>query len=163
MLTCASCEKKFKTSVIINGKKRSLSQRKHCLECVPYGQRTIYRNKPVIPGKRHEEREFVCQTCNLPKKNKTRNNECSSCRNKKIRLERKTKAIQGKGGSCQICHYNKYIGALDFHHLEDQQKENSLSQLWLLSINRINTELDKCVLLCKVCHAEVHGGITKCP
>lgn len=161
MTICANCEKEFKTSVIINGKKVSLSARKHCLECVPYGERSIYKGQRVIPERRHKNREFICTTCKQPKRNKTRNNECSSCRNKEIRLKRKIQAIQDKGGKCQICGYDRYIGALDFHHLGNQKKENELSKLWLLSVKRISKELDKCALLCKVCHAEVHGGVVK--
>ena len=160
MLICSNCNKEFNTSVIIDGERKSLSKRKYCLECVPYGKRTIYRGKIVIPEDRYREREFICLTCGKVKKNKSRNNECSSCRNKRTRIERKIAAIKKKGGACQICGYNKYIGSLDFHHTGEQKKEDSLSRLFLHSMERIEKELKKCILLCRNCHGEVHGGVT---
>ena len=158
MIKCAKCKEEFKSSAIVNGKRISLHKRKHCLKCVPYGKRTIYKGREVDPKTRFKERVFVCITCGKTKKNKNRNNECSSCRNKKLRLSRKNKAIQDKGGKCKICSYDKYVGGLDFHHTVE--KERDLSSLWLNSPKTIEKELKKCVLLCCRCHREVHAGIT---
>lgn len=27
-------------------------------------------------------------------------------------------AVAYKGGKCQVCGYNKYVGALEFHHVD---------------------------------------------
>jgi hypothetical protein len=69
-------------------------------------------------------------------------------------------AIIYKGSSCLICGYNRFIGALDFHHLDPAEKDFGLStkgitRAWAL----VKQELDKTVLLCSNCHREVHGGV----
>lgn len=35
----------------------------------------------------------------------------------------KEMGVQYKGGKCCICGYDKYIGALEFHHLDPNQKD----------------------------------------
>ena len=57
--------------------------------------------------------------------------------------------------------YNKCIEALAFHHLDENLKNFTLSGNWGLSWEQIEKKLEKCVLLCCRCHAEVHAGITK--
>lgn len=36
-------------------------------------------------------------------------------------------AVAYKGGKCQCCGYNKYIGALKFHHVDPAQKDFGIS------------------------------------
>lgn len=67
-------------------------------------------------------------------------------------------AVNYKGGKCSICHYNKNLAALSFHHLNPKEKDLEISKF-----NRSNTlekkhidELDKCILLCENCHQEEH-------
>ena len=72
----------------------------------------------------------------------------------------KEMAIELKGGKCQICGYNRYNGALDFHHLDENNKEFDLSTRGLTrSWERIKKEVEKCILVCANCHREIHGGI----
>lgn len=73
----------------------------------------------------------------------------------------KKKSVEYKGGKCCICGYNKYVGALDFHHVDPSQKEFNISRLRLYTWERVKMELDKCVCVCKNCHAELHGNVTK--
>ena len=69
-------------------------------------------------------------------------------------------AIEYKGSKCCVCGYNKYFGALQFHHTNPQEKEFSLSKKGLTrSWDKIKIELDKCILVCANCHAEIHAGI----
>lgn len=70
----------------------------------------------------------------------------------------KQKCIDYKGGKCEKCSYNKYIGALEFHHNDPKQKDFSVSsgghtRAW----EKVKIELDKCTLLCANCHREVHA------
>lgn len=49
---------------------------------------------------------------------------CRKCRVEAVQRRRdkiKEMAVQYKGGKCCICGYNKYIGALEFHHLDPNQ------------------------------------------
>jgi hypothetical protein len=71
-------------------------------------------------------------------------------------IKRKIKAIEYKGGACKHCGYSKYYGALEFHHLDPNEKDFSWQKLRLRSWDSITSELDKCILLCANCHREEH-------
>jgi hypothetical protein len=64
-----------------------------------------------------------------------------------------------KGGKCVFCGYNKYIGSLDFHHTNPNEKKYSISDLRTYSFDTLKIELDKCILVCRNCHGELHGGL----
>lgn len=91
---------------------------------------------------------------------------CSDCFSKGVykyqldrALSRKIKAIKNKGGKCNTCGYNKNLSALVFHHLDPNIKDMSLDARTLgnNSVEVINKELDKCILLCHNCHHELHN------
>jgi hypothetical protein len=72
----------------------------------------------------------------------------------------KIKSIEYKGGGCIRCGYSRYVGCLHFHHIDPTQKDfgiSGISKAW----DTIRAELDKCVLLCSICHSELHGGLWK--
>jgi len=77
------------------------------------------------------------------------------------RLENKKKSIEYKGGKCIICGYNKCLRSLDFHHLDPNEKEFSISKNKNRKFENIIPELNKCILVCSNCHGEIHEGITK--
>lgn len=85
---------------------------------------------------------------------------CKDCtRQDTIDRQRKLKqlCVTYKGGECSKCGYNKCIGALDFHHLNPDEKDFSIGHLKNYSFSdKIKKELDKCVLLCSNCHREKH-------
>ena len=87
---------------------------------------------------------------------------CKPCNNKityEKQLIRKAECVKYKGGKCVVCNYDKYIGSLDFHHLNPNEKEFNIAQLRTYSLQKLTKELDKCILLCKNCHSEVHHGL----
>lgn len=92
---------------------------------------------------------------------------CKSClKDHTIERQRKFKedCVKYKGSKCVICSYNKYIGALEFHHLDPSKKDFSISNQKLTKFDsRIFEELNKCVLLCANCHREVHSGLVELP
>jgi 5-methylcytosine-specific restriction endonuclease McrA len=67
--------------------------------------------------------------------------------------------IEYKGGKCEKCGYDKYDGALEFHHLDPSKKDFAISKKKARYIDKLKPELDKCILLCSNCHRELHGGI----
>jgi len=73
-------------------------------------------------------------------------------------ISRKKEAIQSKGGKCEMCGYDKYYGALEFHHKNPTEKDVDWSKLRLRSKQKINEELNKCMLVCANCHREIHGA-----
>ncbi len=78
----------------------------------------------------------------------------------RYRLLQKQKAVEYKGGCCQLCGYDKYVGALQFHHLNPNEKEFSLGKTGATYVwEDVKKELDKCICLCANCHAEVHAGL----
>ena len=67
--------------------------------------------------------------------------------------------MEYKGGKCESCGYNKYIGALEFHHKDFSQKDFQISRHRLQTFNDdVEKELNKCLLLCANCHREIHSG-----
>lgn len=78
---------------------------------------------------------------------------------KKRRRKLRQMAVDLLGGKCVVCGYCRDIKALDFHHLDENQKEFGLSDRGLTrSWEKIKVEALKCVLLCANCHREVHSG-----
>lgn len=72
----------------------------------------------------------------------------------------KLKLINHRGGKCVICGYSKYIGALQFHHVNPSEKSFTISGK-TKAFSSLLAESEKCVILCANCHAEVHGGFSK--
>lgn len=69
------------------------------------------------------------------------------------------RAVEYKGGKCQVCGYSRSIAALDFHHRDPNQKDFGIGGAISYGWERIRAEVDKCDLLCKCCHAEEHDRI----
>lgn len=92
---------------------------------------------------------------------------CKKCTNEQTterHLAFKKLAVEHKGGRCVCCGYKKYFGALDFHHLNPEEKEFNLGQFKTGNLNdKVKNELDKCILVCSNCHREIHAGITMVP
>lgn len=89
--------------------------------------------------------------------------EAAQKRKAKSRKNLLNKLKELKKGQCYVCGYNRYIGALDFHHLDPATKDRrfkSISDiLRASSLDAAIEETKKCVLLCANCHREVHGGL----
>lgn len=76
------------------------------------------------------------------------------------RKRTKIKLIKYKGGECEKCGYNKCISALHFHHLNSEEKDFTISSK-SLSFDKLKNEVDKCILVCSNCHAEIHEELNK--
>lgn len=77
----------------------------------------------------------------------------------------KRKAILAMGGKCQCCGYSRSDKALQFHHLDPSTKEFGMGQVRAAprKIEKVADELEKCVLVCSNCHAEIHDGLRDVP
>jgi hypothetical protein len=76
----------------------------------------------------------------------------------------KAQLVEEAGGRCCICGYDRYVGALEFHHLDPGQKRHDVSKYGVtLSLAAARDEASKCVLLCSNCHAEVERGVSTLP
>ena len=105
------------------------------------------------------------QTVERKKKNrlhylKHKKEYCKIAREKKRFI--KKELIDIKGGKCEICGYNKCIEALDFHHKDPDKKEFTISMALAKNkknIEELKIEINKCLLLCKNCHTELHYNL----
>jgi transposase len=92
---------------------------------------------------------------------------CLACRKDRVvRRRRRVKEILvvEAGGSCVTCGYDRYAGALQFHHLDPATKSFGLGLRGVAhSLARCREEAAKCVLLCANCHAEVEAGVAELP
>lgn len=102
----------------------------------------------------------ICDKHGLTEYSEGKRPRCRKCVviavNKRRKLL-KTLAIEHKGGKCEKCGYDKCPGALQFHHLNPSTKSFGISTSGTTkSWKRIMEELNKCIMLCANCHAEVH-------
>jgi DNA-binding CsgD family transcriptional regulator len=88
---------------------------------------------------------------------------CRRCRSASVSRRRrrlKQTLVLEAGGACRLCGYSRCLSALEFHHLEPENKAFALSEEGVTrSIARARAEARKCALLCANCHAEVESGI----
>ena len=61
------------------------------------------------------------------------------------------------GGECKRCGYNKCLDALDFHHIEPNEKSFNFRQGRGYAWDRLIEEAKKCELVCANCHREIHS------
>lgn len=78
---------------------------------------------------------------------------------KSFRKRNKERAVEYKGGKCEKCGYDKCISALEFHHLDPTQKDFNPSINMNMAWDKIQNEIDKCILVCANCHREIHEEI----
>jgi hypothetical protein len=82
----------------------------------------------------------------------------------KRRKMMRTKSLEYKGGKCELCGYATCMNALEFHHIDDMNKDFGISARgYTRSWDTVKKELDKTILVCANCHREVHSGITQLP
>ena len=62
---------------------------------------------------------------------------------------------------CKLCKFKEHEAALDFHHLDPNQKEIDVARLARnsVSLESLKTEIRKCIVLCATCHRLVHVGV----
>jgi hypothetical protein len=128
--------------------------------------------KYELKSKSREKTERVCPRCSKEKKlvefyqrkgKAGASSYCKPCTNEQTAERQrgfKIIAVKYKGGCCEKCGYDKYCGALEFHHLDPKEKDFQLGGIKLLKLtDSVKKELDKCILVCSNCHREIHGGI----
>lgn len=164
MPICKKCGEQFPSlSKDENGKRQDSRRRVYCFKCNPKGERKLWKgNLSKRERSIGNKIEILCKTCNKPFTG-WKNLECSTCRNKATRKNRKEKALDILGNRCKICGYDKCKSALVFHHMNKDEKDFSFADSWGLAWEELQKEIQKCVLLCCRCHAEIHEGLTSLP
>jgi predicted HNH restriction endonuclease len=171
MKKCLKCNVDLPNIIVIDGKRHNICNRKFCLDCSPFKQHNTKNLNlyEIIQTKK------ICPSCNIEKSidefyRRRNDTNCSTyCKNcttietTKRQRTVKQKAVNYLGGKCSICNYDKYTGALEFHHINPAEKDFNIAELKLSSFERIKPELDKCLLVCSNCHREIHGKIIEIP
>ena len=148
---CLKCDTKIPNTKWIDGKLRSLTKRKYCLNCSPFGQHNTVSLKI-------EEQIKNCKNCGSKFTNK-KQSICAVCQYKKRWNNRKNQVYNIVGTACWLCSYDKGIqgtAALDFHHVNPLLKKFNVSRREIAGLrwDKIWEEMQKCVLLCCRCHRE---------
>jgi len=127
-------------------------QTKHCSKC----------DKDLLLSEFHKNQAW-CKSCGKEYNRKHRKENPQMYRNraKKWHQKVKQKCVDYKGGKCSVCGYSKCLAALEFHHINPEEKD---FQIGRRGIDRhrqwgkwLEKELDKCLLLCANCHRELHS------
>jgi uncharacterized C2H2 Zn-finger protein len=177
MNICQKCSAPFPNWLKIGGVLKNLHCRKFCLTCSPYKAHntknlTITDYKPVFITRDGVSLK-LCPTCDQYLEYSTKNfyitgagkyhhycKPCGKTRTVERQRDLKRQCIDYKGGKCSVCGYNKYNGSLTFHHLDPSKKEFGIAEGRCYNFEKLKLELEKCILVCRNCHGEIHGGIT---
>lgn len=87
---------------------------------------------------------------------------CRKCETKKstmLRYKFKAKCQHYLGSKCSICGYKTSSYSLDFHHKDVDQKDFCIASYKTRNFEKAKSELDKCILVCRNCHFEIHEKI----
>lgn len=140
------------------------SQRKFCsIRCkgrfaAPNFGRTEYRPMPS----RNRDTCLVCDNPLTGRQTQYCSVKCKSASHasyitqKQRGFNRKLRLVQRLGGQCTHCGYNKNLAAMHFHHHDNKAFGLSVAELRSRSMAIIETEIEKCELLCGNCHGELH-------
>ncbi len=102
--------------------------------------------------------EYSCKEC---VKERTRNNYHSNKEKwnettKRNHRKRREKLQELKASlSCTKCNEQRHW-LLDFHHVDPTQKDFQLSQGERYGWEKVQSEIEKCVVLCSNCHRDFH-------
>lgn len=105
---------------------------------------------------------FKCKVCEVEGEQnfyKSQKYFCKTCWNKRTVKTQKDKIAELKkenGGCCSRCGYDRCPDALEFHHKDPTQKEFHLGDARGFNITKLRKELEKCILVCRNCHTEIH-------
>ena len=162
-MKCRACNNDIPKSILVDGVRRNLQNRKFCLACSPFGCHNT--KKEIDAYDTVGEKLKKCIKCGriLPidyfyRKGENEQSYCKVCYNKycMIRWNKiKIKAIAYKGGACEACgREGLHPVEFDFHHVGE--KSDMWNTLRLKAWDKIVFELDKCQLLCCGCHGKAH-------
>lgn len=97
---------------------------------------------------------FLCRICGKS----SEKGLCQGCNTKIRRYRSKVLAIDLKGGVCNRCGWSGNIAAFEFHHMESEEKDFTISNVANRAWEIIEIELNKCELLCSNCHRIEHSN-----
>ena len=134
-----------------------------CTNCHKTIHQGTITGRPI--GKSRTERTTkMCNTHGETEHYKKKNGvwKCCKCNSEAVRKslnKSREKVFEYMGSVCSICSTtNTYL--MEFHHKTPKDKELCISDSMKLTWNKIQPELDKCIMVCGNCHREIHNGLT---
>ena len=100
-------------------------------------------------------RKLECQVCG--EETSSRRKRCDTCNTKIRRYRAKKYGVEYLGGKCFRCDWFGDISGFDFHHLNDKEFGLSATNMANREWELVKKELDKCELLCALCHRLEHS------
>jgi hypothetical protein len=112
-----------------------------CYKCKQSKDETEFYMRP---GKRSNEYASSCK-------------ECTRTYFDTLGKEKNKIRVQLKSNGCTKCGYNKCMRALEFHHVNSEDKKFGLNfnSFRSRSEKSLLNEVQKCILLCSNCHKEI--------
>ena len=125
-------------------------------------RKSVYRilERNNIPLRPQQKKDcLLCSNQILVEENRNKN-YCGTCSTNLRRYRVKKKAVEYKDSKCIRCGWSGDISGFDFHHSDPIQKEFELSGKIIAGIKweKVKSELDKCELLCALCHRLEHSN-----
>lgn len=148
---CPKCNAVVPNKITQYGKTINLQRRKYCLECSPLNSGNT---RKLEIDKTQLKLCCICEQHTLCKKG----NVCESCRTTIRRYKIKLKLVEYKGNKCSKCgkqfeNLRNYV----FHHQDTHDKNYDIAgNAYLKTWEELKSEIDKCVLLCHICHNDIH-------
>ena len=109
--------------------------------------------------------KIINTNCSICKKEITNNNNnrsrCQSCSTNIRRYRVKKLSVEYLGNKCKRCDWSGDISGFDFHHLRDKEFNLSGINIANRKWSEVKKELDKCELLCALCHRLEHSNYTE--
>lgn len=76
------------------------------------------------------------------------------------RRRRKHNLMSVFGSKCCLCGYDKVQDALEFHHINPEEKEYAIAKNGTChDLEKDLAEIKKCILVCSNCHREIHKNL----
>lgn len=152
--TCKYCGNKFKMEEL----KERCCEYEDCLEEKEKEKSRIakkkYYNKNIKRTTKKFKKQDAENTRNYRKSHKEQINKRKQARHRGMRdwLDNIKKSKK-----CSKCKEDRFY-ILDFHHLDPEEKEINISRAASCGYGKekMQKEIDKCIVLCRNCHGEIH-------
>ena len=125
-----------------------------CTKCGIAKEETLFYNRSDTKTKKTEQCK-LCMTIQAKQWRRDHPNYQRDYCNKR-RNKHKLEILNRFNNKCAHCGLVDNHVVYDLHHLNPTEKEYNLAQILDHSLNKIENELTKCILLCSNCHRKEH-------
>jgi len=105
---------------------------------------------------RHREARLAAQHNRYAGDLEFRERVKANARTRSVKSRRENRALVNAlkiDTGCADCEYKDHAAALEFHHLDPATKSGPVSKFYGGTLQRLQAEIDKCIVLCGNCHA----------